>query len=74
MFEDFIRELLQHCGRFPAPKSVLVMDNASIHHSEALKRMCSDAGVILIYLPPYSPDLNPIEEFFAQLKRFFKRH
>jgi transposase len=30
--------------------------------------LCSDAGVKLLYLPPYSPDLNPIEEFFAELK------
>jgi hypothetical protein len=35
--------------------------------------MCHDAGVKLIYLPPYSPDLNPIEEFFAELKTFIKR-
>jgi len=35
--------------------------------------MCQDAGVKLIYLPPYSPDINPIEEFFAELKAFIKR-
>lgn len=35
--------------------------------------MCSDAGVKLVYLPPYSPDLNPIEEFFSELKQFIKR-
>jgi DDE superfamily endonuclease len=34
--------------------------------------MCADAGVKLMYLPPYSPDLNPIEEFFAELKAFIK--
>lgn len=33
-----------------------------------------DAGVKLVYLPPYSPDLNPIEEFFAKLKAFIKRN
>ncbi|KAI9040295.1 uncharacterized protein KD926_008385 [Aspergillus affinis] len=36
--------------------------------------MCADVGVKLIYLPPYAPDLNPIEEFFAELKSFIKRH
>ena len=36
--------------------------------------MCADAGVKLVYLPPYSPDLNPIEEFFAELKSFIKRN
>ena len=35
--------------------------------------MCHNAGVKLVYLPPYSPDLNPIEEFFAELKAFIKR-
>jgi transposase len=35
--------------------------------------MCRDAGVILVYLPPYSPDLNPTEEFFAELKAFIKK-
>jgi transposase len=36
--------------------------------------MCDDKGVKLMYLPPYSPDLNPIEEFFAKLKAFIRRH
>ena len=36
--------------------------------------MCSDAGVKLVYLPPYSPDLNPIEEFCVELKTFIKRN
>lgn len=35
--------------------------------------MCADAGVKLMYLPPYSLDINPIEEFFAELKAFIKR-
>jgi transposase len=52
---------------------VLVMDNASFHRTKQIKRMCADAGVKLMYLPPYSPDLNPIEEFFAELKAFIKR-
>ena len=50
------------------------MDNASFHHSEQTEQMCSEAGVKLVYLPPYSPDLNPIEEFFAELKAFIQRH
>jgi transposase len=74
MFEDFIDELLRHCGRWPEPKSVLVMDNASFHHSERISQMCADAGVKVVYLPPYSPDLNPIEEFFSELKGFIKRN
>jgi transposase len=72
-FEDFIEELLHYCKPFPDEKSVIVMDNASFHHSEKIEQMCSEAGVKLVYLPPYSPDLNPIEEFFAELKAFIHR-
>jgi transposase len=72
-FEDFIAQLLCHCNPFPQPRSVIVIDNAPFHRTERIKQMCSDAGVKLIYLPPYSPDLNPIEEFFAELKAFIKR-
>jgi transposase len=70
VFEDFIEQLLQHSGKWPEPKSVLVMDNASFHHSQRIEQMCSEARVKLVYLPPYSPDLNPIDEFFAELKSF----
>lgn len=74
VFEDYLQELLPCCGRWPEPKSVIVMDNASFHHSERIRELCATAGVKLLYLPPYSPDFNPIEEFFADLKRFIKRH
>lgn len=73
LFEDFIAQLLHHCGRYPEPKSVIVMDNASWHHSEKIVQMCRDAGVVLEFLPPYSPDFNPIEEFFGVLKKFIKK-
>jgi transposase len=49
------------------------MDNASFHHSDRIKTLCADAGVKLLYLPPYSPDFNPIEEFFAELKAYIKK-
>jgi transposase len=74
VFEDFIEQLLHHCGRWPEPNSVLVMDSASFHRTERIEQMCADAGIKLMYLPPYSPDLNPIEEFFAELKAFIKRN
>jgi transposase len=74
IFEDFIEQLLPLCGRWPEPKSVLVIDNTSIYHTEQVKQMCLDAGVRLVYLPPYSSDLNLIEEFFAELKAFIKRN
>lgn len=72
VFEDFLAQLLQHCGRWPDPKSVVAIDNASVHFSERISQTCADAGVKLVYLPPYSPDLNPIEVFFVELKSFIK--
>jgi transposase len=59
---------------WPGPNSVLVMDNASIHYTARIKQMCCDASVKLVYLPPHSPDFNPIKEFFAELKAFIKRN
>ena len=73
VFKDYVEQLLQHCGRWLEPRSVLVMDNALFYYTERIAQMCADAGVKLMYLPPYSPDLNLIEEFFAELKAFIKR-
>lgn len=45
---------------FPGPYSVLVLDNASIHKGQRLRNLCENKGVRLEYLPPYSPDYNPV--------------
>ncbi|KAI1839882.1 hypothetical protein JX266_013914 [Neoarthrinium moseri] len=74
VFETFIRDLLPCCGRWPEPKSVLVMDNAPFHLPDMIEQICREAGVKVLFLPPYSPDLNPVEEFFAELKAFIKRN
>jgi transposase len=44
------------------------MDNASFHKNKRTKELIEQAGCKLIYLPPYSPDLNPIEKFWGWLK------
>jgi transposase len=49
-------------------RAVLVMDNASFHKSERIQEVIEAAGCLLEYLPPYSPDLNPIEHKWAQAK------
>jgi transposase len=54
--------------------SVIVLDNASIHRSPRLRELCAMYEVQLEYLPPYSPDYNPIEKSFKQLKSWIKRH
>lgn len=49
-------------------KSVVVMDNATFHKRKDMQKALSEAGHTLLYLPPYSPDLNPIEHKWAQIK------
>lgn len=72
IFKDFIKELLPYCGRWPEPKSVLVMDNVSFHRSEEIRQWCEEAGVVVKDQCPYSPDLNPIEEYFGELKNHIR--
>ena len=48
--------------------SVIVMDNASFHKRDDIRHVIEKAGCILEFLPPYSPDLNPIEHQWAKLK------
>jgi transposase len=51
-----------------------VLDNAQIHHNDKTLELVDHASVHLKYLPPYSPDLNPIEEAFSKIKHFLHRH
>ena len=62
--------LLPHLQPFDGvnPHSVVVMDNASIHHVHGVAPLIESTGALLYYLPPYCPDLNPIEEAFSKLK------
>ena len=55
------------------PGAVLVMDNATFHKRKDTQKAIVDAGHILEYLPPYSPDLNPIEHKWAQAKAIRRR-
>jgi len=50
-------------------KLCIVMDNARIHHAKAVKARAEELDIYFIYLPPYSPDLNPIEFGWKDLKR-----
>lgn len=53
--------------------AVVVLDNATFHRRQDIQKVIKDAGHTLEYLPPYSPDLNPIEHKWAQAKNIRKK-
>lgn len=65
MIQDLIPKL--------PPKSVIVLDNATFHKGAAMKKALEAAEHTILYLPPYSPDLNPIEHKWAQAKSYRRK-
>jgi len=65
LFETWVEKVL-----IPnlSPGKFVIMDNASFHKSKKTRKLIEDAGCKLIFLPPYSPDLNPIEHFWNWMK------
>ena len=55
------------------PGDVVIMDNLGSHKGQAARRAIRQAGAHLLFLPPYSPDLNPIEQVFAKLKTLMRK-
>lgn len=55
------------------PGQFVVMDNAAFHKSKKTQELIESVGCRIIFLPPYSPDLNPIEKFWANMKRWIKQ-
>jgi transposase len=70
VFEVYLEHLLAPALR---PGQVVVMDNLSAHKGGRVRKLVEERGCELVYLPPYSPDLNPIEEAFAKLKALLRR-
>jgi transposase len=52
---------------------IVVMDNVSVHKVAGVREAIEARGAMLLYLPPYSPDLNPIEQFFSKLKAILRK-
>ena len=52
---------------------IIVMDNMRSHHAKAVKQLLDSTKVNYLYLPPYSPDLNPIEKMWSKLKAFLRK-
>lgn len=55
------------------PGDIVVMDNLGSHKVAGVRQAIEAVGATLIYLPPYSPDLNPIEQLFAKLKALLRK-
>lgn len=55
------------------PGDVVVLDNLSAHKVPGIREAVEAAGARLLYLPPYSPDFNPIEQLFAKLKALLRK-
>ena len=70
VFEVYLEYFLAPALR---PGQVVVMDNLSAHKGGRVRELVEARGCEILYLPPYSPDLNPIEEAFAKLKTLLRR-
>lgn len=71
--EIFRAYVEQHLLPTLHPGDVVIMDNLPAHKVEGIASMIEAAAATLIYLPPYSPDLNPIEQSFAKLKALLRK-
>ena len=71
LFELWFSEVLL---KLIATGSVIILDNASWHRKKVLKKLAETVGCRVIFLPPYSPDFNPIEKVWAALKKFIRNY
>ena len=69
-FQTYVEKVLAPTLR---PGDIVVMDNLGSHKGKAVRQLIRAAGAKLIFLPKYSPDLNPIEQLFAKLKHLLRK-
>ena len=77
VFYRFVQSsLLPHLMPFNGtnPNSIVILDNCSIHHLDDVVNLIHSVGAHVIFLPPYSPDLMPIEQCFNKIKLFLQEH
>ena len=74
-FHDaFAQSVIPKLNPWPLPNSIVIMDNAKIHMYKELEDAIHSTGARLLFLPPYCPQLNPIEVCFGRLKRWVQKH
>ena len=72
--EDFL-EFLKESRKANLQKiMIIILDNAKIHKAKIIQDYCQENKIILVYLPPYSPNLNPIEFMWKDLKRRLSKY
>jgi transposase len=71
--KSFLAYIEQILAPTLAPGDIVVLDNLGSHKGQAVRRAIRAAGAKLFFLPPYSPDLNPIEQLFAKLKTLLRK-
>jgi transposase len=69
VFRAYVEQVL--CPRLQ-PGQFVIVDNLSAHKVQGIRELIAAAGATLIYLPPYSPDLNPIEQCWAKIKQILR--
>ena len=69
-FTDYVEQCLL---KTLSPGDIVIMDNLSSHKRPAVRKAIRSVGAKLLFLPPYSPDLNPIEQVFAKLKHLLRK-
>ncbi len=69
-FSLYLREILCPALR---PGQIMVMDNLSMHKGAWVRELVEERGASVLLLPPYSPDLNPVEEAFSKVKNLLRR-
>lgn len=71
--EAFVAYLRQVLLPTLVPGQVVVLDNLTVHKNARVRPLVEGAGCRLVYLPPYSPDLNPIERAFSKIENHVRR-
>ena len=73
LFEGWLEHIFVPALKVPE-KSVLIIDNATHHRKDVIYDIADEYGFKVIFLPAYSPDLNPIEKFWGNVKRRLRLH